>query len=108
MKVTAYKELVELAKPIVPGCSVDFVKKKTDCWEEILEETSRKWKPQCNQEVMLIPIHTKPWHYKLLLLLTDQEEVKASTFMLDSSSVEETGSKFLRESEQEQTTATVC
>ncbi|RZF43560.1 hypothetical protein LSTR_LSTR012840 [Laodelphax striatellus] len=75
-KQKAYSHLVELCKTVIPDCNSEFVKKKIDLIRGNFRREHRKViDSKRSGETVHVP---KLWYYKLLLFLSDQEEVHQS------------------------------
>ncbi|KAF5297242.1 hypothetical protein FQR65_LT19727 [Abscondita terminalis] len=79
MKQNAYLDLVELCKTVVPDCNVDFVKKKIELIRGNFRREHKKVHSSKRSGAGTDSVHVpKLWYYKLLLFLSDQEEVRRS------------------------------
>ncbi|XP_054259962.1 uncharacterized protein LOC128984654 [Macrosteles quadrilineatus] len=84
LKQSAYQDLVELGKPIVGECNVDYIKKKIELIRGNFRREHKKVKACKKSGSGAESVHVpKLWYYKLLLFLTDQEEVHESTSSMD-------------------------
>lgn len=80
MKQKAYQDLVELCKSVIPDCNNDFVKNKTELIRGNFRREHRKVTDSKRSGAGTDSVHVpKLWYYKLLLFLSDQEEVRQST-----------------------------
>lgn len=89
-KTAAYKDLVELTKDVVSDCDVEFIKKKIDLTRGNFRRENKKVKSSMKTGSGTDSVYKpKLWYYNLLLFLTEQEEVRESTYFLDPTPVTE-------------------
>lgn len=89
LKDTAYEELVDLTKQAVPDCDLEFVKKKIDLIRGSFRREHKKVQTSMTSGAGTESVYTpKLWYYKLLLFLSEQDEVQESKGNLTADIVE--------------------